>query len=80
LTIALKPRDERTAFVTEIIDRLRAAVAPIPGMVVYFQPAQDIQISTRASRAQYQYTLTGTDATEVASWPKGWCRSCAAIR
>src|SRR5260370_30787498 len=37
-------------------------------MVVYFQPVQDIQISTRASRAQYQYTLTGTEAQAVSDW------------
>src|SRR5207247_10505348 len=36
--------------------------------VVYFQPVQDIQISTRSSRAQYQYTLTGTDAPAVSEW------------
>src|SRR5205807_10417415 len=52
----------------DILDRLKAQVAPIPGMVVYFQPVQDIQISTRASRAQYQYTLTGTDAPAVSDW------------
>jgi multidrug efflux pump len=37
-------------------------------MTVYFQPVQDIQISTRASRAQYQYTLVGTSAAEVLEW------------
>src|SRR5215471_2131379 len=68
LSITLKPRDDRSAFVTEIVERLKEAVAPIPGMAVYFQPVQDIQISTRASRAQYQYTLTGTDAKDVVAW------------
>jgi multidrug efflux pump len=68
LAITLKPRDERRAFVTEIVDRLRAAVATVPGIVVYFQPVQDIQISTRSSRAQYQYTLAGTDPNEVSKW------------
>ncbi len=68
LAITLKPRNDRRAFVTEIVERLKAAVAPIPGIVVYFQPVQDIQISTRASRAQYQYTLAGTDAGEVIDW------------
>ncbi len=68
LAITLKPRNERNAVVSEIIDRLKRAVAPVPGMLVYFQPVQDIQISTRASRAQYQYTLTGTDAAEVKDW------------
>ncbi len=32
------------------------------------RPTQDIQISTRSSRAQYQYTLVGTDADEVLDW------------
>jgi multidrug efflux pump len=68
LAVTLKPRDERRAFVTEVVDRLRAAVAAVPGVVVYFQPVQDIQISTRSSRAQYQYTLTGTDPDDVNKW------------
>ena len=37
-------------------------------MTVYFQPVQDVQISTQSSRSQYQYTLTGTDAVQVALW------------
>ena len=47
---------------------MQHAIADIPGMTVFFQPVQDIQISTRASRAQYQYTLVATDAAEVALW------------
>ena len=68
LTIALKPRDERKPFVTAVIRRLKDLVAPIPGIQVFFQPVQDIQIGTRLSRAQYQYTLVGTDTNEVANW------------
>jgi len=68
LAITLRPRDDRKTPVTTIIERLQHAVAAVPGVVVYFQPVQDIQISTRLSRAQYQYTLTGTDATEVGDW------------
>jgi multidrug efflux pump len=68
LTITLTPRDDRNSNVAQIIDRLKRGVAEIPGMTVYFQPVQDIQISTRASRAQYQYTLVGTDAAEVTTW------------
>ena len=68
LAITLRPRDERVALADEIADRLKAAVAPIPGITVFFQPVQDIQISTRASRAQYQYTLVGASAEEVVSW------------
>jgi multidrug efflux pump len=68
LAITLKPRSERTDRVEEIITRLKSKVAAMPAITVYFQAAQDIQISTRASRAQYQYTLTGTDAREVTEW------------
>ena len=68
LAITLRPRDERRASADDIVGRLKRAVAPIPGMTVYFQPVQDIQISTRPSRAQYQYTLVGTDAGEVIEW------------
>ena len=67
-TITLKSRNQRRAGVAEIIGRLKDSVAPIPGLIVYFQPVQDIQIGTRASRAQYQYTLTGTDSGEVTEW------------
>ena len=68
LAITLTPRDERRSHIDQIVERLRQAVAGIPGMTVYFQATQDIQISTRASRAQYQYTLVSTDRNEVVEW------------
>jgi multidrug efflux pump len=68
LAITLKPRNTRSARVDAIIARLKDAVAGIPGMNVYFQATQDIQISTRVSRAQYQYTLVGSDSAEVLEW------------
>jgi multidrug efflux pump len=68
LAITLRSRDQRQATVMDVIGRMQQAVAAVPGTVVYFQPVQDIQISTRVSRAQFQYTLTGTDTDEVGSW------------
>ncbi len=68
LAITLKPQDQRSDHVDAIIARLKDAVAGEPGMKVYFQATQDIQISTRVSRAQYQYTLVGTDSDEVLEW------------
>jgi multidrug efflux pump len=68
LAITLRPRDARHASADDIVRRLKQAVAPIAGMTVFFQPVQDIQISTRASRAQYQYTLVGTAAGDVLEW------------
>ena len=68
LAITLRPRDQRKASVTRVIERLQREVAAVPGVLVYFQPVQDIQISTRVSRAQFQYTLTGTERNEVVDW------------
>ena len=68
LQISLKPRDDRASSVTQVIGRLRRDVSHIPGMTVYFQATQDIQISTRVSRAQYQYTLVSTDRNDVVKW------------
>jgi multidrug efflux pump len=66
--IALRSRDDRKASLDAVVQRLEREVGAIPGVVVYFQPVQDVQISTRASRAQYQYTLTGTSAQDVSAW------------
>jgi len=68
LTITLRPRDVRASAAPEIVARLQRQLASVAGLNVYFQPVQDIQISTRPSRTQYQYTLVDTDAREVAQW------------
>ncbi|MBR0829798.1 efflux RND transporter permease subunit [Bradyrhizobium manausense] len=70
LVMTLKPRGERKDDVSVVVDRLKQHVAGIPGMTVYFQPVQDVQISTQSSRSLYQYTLTGTDTTLVAEWSR----------
>ena len=67
LTIALKPIGDRepAAIVTA---RLAKAIADIPGITAFFQSVQDIQIGTRISRTQFQYTLVDTDPAELAEW------------
>jgi multidrug efflux pump len=68
LTIALLPRRQRSADAATIGARLRQNMAGIPGLSVFMQPVQDIQIGTRVSRTQYQYTLVDTDPAELAHW------------
>jgi len=68
VSLVLKPRTERTVSADQIIDRMRDEVTGLPGIHVTFQSVRDISISTRASRAPYQYTLTGTDTTTVVDW------------
>ncbi len=68
LYINLKPRDQRKASAAEIIDRLREATKNVQGISLYMQAAQDVQIDSRVSRTQYQYTLQDADADELAQW------------
>ena len=67
LTIALKPVGARDP-IDLVIARMQAGIAGIPGITAFFQPVQDIQIGTRVSRTQFQYTLMDTDAAELAAW------------
>jgi multidrug efflux pump len=68
LSIALKPRDHRKANVEEVITRLREKVASVEGIQLFFQPVQDLQIDTRTSRTQFQYTLEDANPAELAEW------------
>jgi multidrug efflux pump len=67
LSITLKPRRQRQTVLT-VMARLQAALRGVPGLTVYMQPVQDIQIGARISRTQYQYTLMDTDGPELADW------------
>ncbi|MEI7959099.1 MAG: efflux RND transporter permease subunit, partial [Verrucomicrobiota bacterium] len=67
LYINLKPRDQRDG-VGQIIDRLRDATRHVPGISLSMQAVQDVQIDSRVTRTQYQYTLQDADAAELARW------------
>jgi multidrug efflux pump len=67
LSITLKPRAQREAIGT-VIARLQTSLQGVPGLSVFMQPVQDIQIGARISRTQYQYTLTDTDQAELETW------------
>jgi multidrug efflux pump len=68
LYINLKPRSQRQATAGEIIERLRDATASVQGISLFMQAAQDVQIDSRVSRTQYQYTLQDADRAELAEW------------
>jgi multidrug efflux pump len=68
LYINLKPRDSRRASATQIIERLRTATEFVQGISLFMQAAQDVQIDSRISRTQYQYTLTDADVAELSEW------------
>src|SRR6266850_1237500 len=68
LYIGLKPHDQRKASATEIIARLRDASRNVEGISLSMQAVQDVQIDSRVSRTQYQYTLQDADETELSLW------------
>ncbi|MES2710144.1 MAG: efflux RND transporter permease subunit [Pseudomonadota bacterium] len=67
ISVVLKPRGERDG-IEAITTRLNARLAAIPGIIAYLQPVQDIQIGTRPSSTQYQYTLTDSSAVVLTEW------------
>ncbi len=67
LYIVLKPRDER-AGASEIIERLSRVALAVPGISLYLQPSQDLQIDTRISRTQFQYLLEDVDPARLREW------------
>jgi hydrophobe/amphiphile efflux-1 (HAE1) family protein len=67
ITIELNPLKERDS-AQEITARLAPKLAQIAGIAVHMRPTQDIQIGTRSSRTQYQYTLTDIDGKTLSDW------------
>ncbi|MFI5115939.1 MAG: multidrug efflux RND transporter permease subunit [Terriglobales bacterium] len=66
--VTLKPLAQRKISVDQVIARLRPKLAHIPGATLFFQGVQDLQIGGRMSNAQFQYTLSGENLTELYEW------------
>jgi hydrophobe/amphiphile efflux-1 (HAE1) family protein len=66
--IVLKPNDERKLSASQIIDRLRPQLAKVQGVNLYLQPAQDITVGGRVSRAGFQYTLQSSNIAELSDF------------
>jgi HAE1 family hydrophobic/amphiphilic exporter-1 len=59
--IALKPKKERGENATAVIQRLRRVANTVPGIAVYFQNVQNINITGRITKSEFQYTLQSSD-------------------
>ena len=68
VVIGLKPRDQRHATADQIVARLRARFASVPGATFYLQASQDLNVGGRLTRTQYQYTLLDPDLDELNEW------------
>jgi multidrug efflux pump len=70
IQINLKPLDQRTDRVNQIIQRLQTKLQNVEGITLYMQPLQDLTVSDVVSRTQYQYSLESADANELNTWTK----------
>ncbi|HEV2416607.1 MAG TPA: efflux RND transporter permease subunit, partial [Terriglobia bacterium] len=68
IQITLKPVEQRRATASEIIRRLQPQLAAVNGITLYMQPVQDLTISDRVSRTEFQYSLSDASAAELDTW------------
>jgi hydrophobe/amphiphile efflux-1 (HAE1) family protein len=68
LFILLKPRDQRDASADQVIQRLDLKLQSVQGIRAFMQATQDINLASRLSKTQYQYTLTDIDQQELSTW------------
>jgi hydrophobe/amphiphile efflux-1 (HAE1) family protein len=63
--ISLRAHDERADSAAAVIERLRKQTSGFPGVSVFFQAAQDLNLGGIVSKAQFQYSLRGADLDQV---------------
>ena len=68
LTVVLKPHEARGRSAGQLAREIERSLARIPGLVVFAKPVQDVQIATRPSFSQFQYTIAGSDGAMVRQW------------
>ena len=66
--IALKPKEERTASASQIIERLTPKLATVQGASLFMLVGQDINIGGRQSQTMYQYSLQSADLDLLNEW------------
>ena len=81
LVMTLKPRGERRDDVSAVVVRLKQRVPSIPGMTVYFQPVQDVQICDPVQPVAIPiHADRDRCRAGVRCGPTSSSRKCAAIR
>jgi multidrug efflux pump len=68
LLINLKPVDDRSEYVSDIIRRIEDETANVPGVTLYMQPVQDLTIDAAISPTQYRFVLQNADPAQFDQW------------
>ena len=64
MLVALKDRCERDSL-QQVLARLRRNANVVPGIQIFFQPIQNINLGGRLNKSQYQYTLQSNDTDSL---------------
>ena len=65
IMLRLKPRDERTGPLDEIMVRLRKNLSRVPGIRAFLVNPPPIRLGGRSGNSDYQVTLQGPDSAEL---------------
>jgi multidrug efflux pump len=68
ITVSLKSLGERKRSAEAIAADVRTRLTALPGVTALVRTVPDVQVATRSSWSQYQYTLVGTDRQTVRRW------------
>jgi multidrug efflux pump len=64
--LSRKPKVDLSA--DAVLNRLRPQTSHIPGVILYLQSSQELNIGGRQSATQYQYTLTADSVNDLNEW------------
>jgi multidrug efflux pump len=68
LNVVLAEHAKRKRSAAVLSQEIESRVNAYPGLIAFAKPVQDVQIATRSSFSQYQYTLVGSQSAEVRRW------------
>jgi HAE1 family hydrophobic/amphiphilic exporter-1 len=66
MNILLKPANERSMTMQQVMDKLRPQIARFPGFQTFLRIPPTINIGTRGSRAAYELTILSSDTEALA--------------
>jgi multidrug efflux pump len=53
---------------TKVMQRLREAIAKVPGVQLYLQPTQDLTVDAESGPTQYRVSVEGANTQQVDDW------------
>lgn len=68
MMVRLKPLEERGVSATEVVNRIRRSLPPVPGGNLWLQVSQDIQMPRTGNSGSHDFTLLSDDLHLLREW------------